>query len=303
MRKNGPTPVNESETAPILRPWSGGWFLDFAHDGNPTGSFKINVALPQFAAVRRRAFLTSSGNFGVAAAWLANKLQVPATILLPKTACATKFQKIKALGGPLVEVSWAQGDTYPEAYEEVKKLAEAAGEPVLEPFKSRAGLTAITEAVRKAAGPLAGVACDLHVPAGGGGLAAGVMGGLLSAGARLHTVRVVEPAAAPCVSAALKEGRPVVVDVSPSRAGALLIHEAGVEPLAALQHLRHFVVELKVEELTEVEIADCAAIASAQDPAHVWEDSSAMGFYKARGRDRRPVILVRSGRNVPDPPA
>jgi threonine dehydratase len=77
----------------------------------PIGSFKIRGAsnairraLP--AAVARGVVTASAGNMAQGVAWVARELGVPATIVVPEHAPATKLAAIERLGGTIVKVPY-----------------------------------------------------------------------------------------------------------------------------------------------------------------------------------------------------
>ena len=77
----------------------------------PIGSFKIrgaaNAVLSAPAeAVARGLVTTSTGNMAQGVAWMARELGVPATVIAPHNAAATKLAAVERLGGRIVRVTW-----------------------------------------------------------------------------------------------------------------------------------------------------------------------------------------------------
>ncbi|MEU2347593.1 threonine/serine dehydratase [Modestobacter sp. NPDC049651] len=185
-----------------------------------TGTFKARGAVNRIAGAAERGELdprvgvvvASGGNAGLANAWAAAALDVPATVFVPTTAPEVKVRRLRALGATVVqhgteyaiahaaavEHATATGAVYCHAYDQ-PEIAAGAGTLGLE-------LLADTPAVD-----------TVLVAVGGGGLMAGV------AAAVEGTARVVgvEPENAPTLHAAVAAGEPVDVAVSGVAADSL----------------------------------------------------------------------------------
>jgi threonine dehydratase len=77
----------------------------------PIGSFKIRGAANAVLSappeeVARGLVTTSTGNMAQGVAWMARELGVPATIIAPHNAAATKLAAVERLGGSIVRVTW-----------------------------------------------------------------------------------------------------------------------------------------------------------------------------------------------------
>ncbi|MBO1912445.1 pyridoxal-phosphate dependent enzyme, partial [Microvirga sp. 3-52] len=86
-----------------------------------TGSFKIRGAANKAQeAVRQGAqYITaaSSGNHGQAVAYMANKLGIQATIVIPEDANAVKIAAIEAYNGKIVKCGTTSAERIPKAME------------------------------------------------------------------------------------------------------------------------------------------------------------------------------------------
>ncbi|MCC7271722.1 MAG: threonine/serine dehydratase [Alphaproteobacteria bacterium] len=143
-----------------------------------TGSFKFRGAYNCIAAlapeVRRRGVVTySSGNHAQGVAAAAQALDVPALIVMPQDAPAIKVENTRGYGAEVVFY-----DRYTESREEIgERLAAERGATIVRPYdepgviagQGTAGLEIAWQAAAK------GVTLDaVLVPAGGGGLVAGI---------------------------------------------------------------------------------------------------------------------------------
>jgi threonine dehydratase len=188
------TPVLESER---LNGRVGARVLLKAECLQHSGSFKIRGALNrilQLSHAERSAGVVafSSGNHGQAVALAAKWLGIPATIVMPADAPATKIEATRAHGAEIVLYDRERDDREAIA----TKIAADRGSPLVPPFDHPdviAGQgTAALELGRTVRARRAGLTA-LYVPCGGGGLAAGSALGIKSMFAEC-SVHAVEPA-------------------------------------------------------------------------------------------------------------
>jgi threonine dehydratase len=180
----------------------------------PIGSFKlrgagnaIRHAPPR--ALERGVVTVSAGNMAQGVAWVARELGIPATIVVPDHAPATKLAAIERLGGTIVKVPY---ERWWQAMEE-GSYAEAEGyfvHPVMND-QVMAGNGTIGIELAETLGEIDTVL----VPWGGGGLTTGIASALASLSPQTK-VFACEPETGAPVSAALAAGHPVPVDYRPS---------------------------------------------------------------------------------------
>ncbi|MFK3984634.1 threonine/serine dehydratase [Micromonospora sp. NPDC050397] len=200
-------------------PGGPGWFkCEFLQH---TGTFKARGAVNRVLAARESGELdpavgivvASGGNAGLANAYAARALGVPATVFVPLIASAVKVAKLRAYGATVVQ----HGNEYAEAYEAAQKAVADTGAVHCHAYDQPeivAGAGTIgTELVEQ----LDGRVDTILVAVGGGGLMAGV------AAATEGVARVVgvEPVTIPTLHTALAEGGPVDVPVSGIAADSL----------------------------------------------------------------------------------
>ncbi|MGH3278274.1 MAG: threonine/serine dehydratase [Trebonia sp.] len=141
----------------------------------------------------------SGGNHGVAVAYAAHRLNIPARIFVPTVSSPAKIERISELADLVIE-----GDRYADALEAAKRWAAMSGAMSVHAYDQREtilGQATLALELDDQAGPLDTVL----VPVGGGGLIAGI------ASYFAGTVRVigVEPDGAPTLTHARKAGAPV----------------------------------------------------------------------------------------------
>jgi len=199
----------------------------------PSGAFKLRGA---YTAVRRRlsagsisgVITYSSGNHGQAVAFAAQRLGMRAVIVMPETAPSVKIRGVERWGGEAVFA----GATSEERRVRALELAQSEGLLVIPPFddpdvvegQATVGLEIVDQCPRVR---------HVVVPAGGGGLAAGVTAALASVRPSTSVI-VVEPEGAPTVARALAAGKPVRLESTASVADGLLPLEVGALPFQIL---------------------------------------------------------------------
>jgi threonine dehydratase len=206
---------------PVLQVSDSTWFkLEYTQHA---GSFKTRGMLNQILsapALPAAGIVTASGgNAGLAAAYAARELGVPAEIFVPVTAPPVKVAKLGKLGARVVQV----GDEYAEAASAASLRAAETGalychaydDPAMVAGNGTLGLELLEQ--------IPGGFDTVLVAVGGGGLIAGVIASLSP------EVRVVsvEPSTSACLHAALRSGAPVDVPVSGVAADSLGARRAG----------------------------------------------------------------------------
>lgn len=181
-----------------------------------TGSFKARGALNRVLAASEQGLLdpavgvvvASGGNAGLANAFAARALGVPATVFVPATAPTVKVDRLASYGAVVVP----RGTEYAEAYDAAVAHAAASGAVYCHAYDQ--------PEIVAGAGTLGlelPEADTVVVAVGGGGLMAGVAAALEGRA----SVVGVEPDSIPTLRDALEAGRPVDVAVSGVAADSL----------------------------------------------------------------------------------
>lgn len=139
-----------------------------------TGSFKIRGASNKIAAMIERgeissAVASSAGNHAQGVAYAAHTNNIPATIVMPKNAPIAKVSATEGYGAKVV----LYGDCYDDAYKKAVEICETEGASFLHPYNDPeviAGQGTIGFEILRDL-PMVDM---IIVPAGGGGLLAGV---------------------------------------------------------------------------------------------------------------------------------
>lgn len=203
---------------PLLAACGGfGWFK--LEQLQHSGSFKARGAFNRVLSAEEAGDLdravgivvASGGNAGLAYAYVARALDVPATVFVPESAPAVKVAKLRASGAQVQ----LRGSEYAVAHEAAVEYASQTGavychaydQPAMVAGAGTIGLEILED-----------VAADTVVVAVGGG---GLMAGVAAACEGVARVVGVEPQLAPTLHSALAAGAPVDVAVSGVAADSL----------------------------------------------------------------------------------
>ncbi len=180
----------------------------------PIGSFKIRGAMNVMALTSReqlaRGVLTASaGNMAQGVAFCANRIGVPATIVAPDTAPATKIQAVQRMGGRVIQVPFAEwwrtfetrsypgvDATFIHAFDDPHVMA-GNGTIALELLEDLPDLEAVV------------------IPWGGGGLSCGIAAVLRLRAPHVKIFAAEVETAAP-LAASFAAGAPTPVEYQPS---------------------------------------------------------------------------------------
>ena len=139
-----------------------------------TGSFKIRGASNKIACMIERGekcpvVASSAGNHAQGVAYASSRFGIPATIVMPKAAPIAKVQATEGYGAKVV----LTGSCYDDAYNEALRICEEEGAKFLHPYNDLEVIAGQGTLALEILGDLP-TADIISVPAGGGGLLAGM---------------------------------------------------------------------------------------------------------------------------------
>lgn len=139
-----------------------------------TGSFKIRGASNKIACMIERGekcpvVASSAGNHAQGVAYASSRFGIPATIVMPKAAPIAKVQATEGYGAKVV----LTGSCYDDAYNEALRICEEEGAKFLHPYNDLEVIAGQGTLALEILGDLP-TADIIIVPAGGGGLLAGM---------------------------------------------------------------------------------------------------------------------------------
>jgi threonine dehydratase len=230
----------------------------------------------------------SGGNHGVAVAYAAQQLGLPAKIFVPTVSAPAKIERIARFGADLVVV----GDRYADALAAAQDWAASSGALSVHAFDQREtilGQGSLALELAEQAGQLDTVL----VPVGGGGLIAGVAAYLTD------TVRIVgvEPDGAPTLTYARAAGKPADAPTGSIAADALAPKRVGDVVFPITESYVDDVVLVDDRSIREAQSALWQALRIAAEPAAAVGIAALItGAYRACPGER--VAVVISGANM-----
>uniref|UniRef100_A0A8B9JCV7 L-serine ammonia-lyase n=1 Tax=Astyanax mexicanus TaxID=7994 RepID=A0A8B9JCV7_ASTMX len=190
-----------SESLPMSRRLGTPVYLKM-ESSQPSGSFKIRGIGHLVQQVSRR-----TGNAGLATAYAARKLSIPATIIVPSSSPRLVVEKLQDLGAMVKVV----GKVWDDAYAEALRLSKSENLVLVPPFDHPLVWEGHTSIIRELKASLPSRPGAVVLSVGGGGLFCGVMQGLDEVGWGDVPVLCMETHGADCLNAAIKAGRLVTL--------------------------------------------------------------------------------------------
>ena len=260
-----------------------------------TGSFKergaVNLLLQLSHAERARGVVAASaGNHGLAVAYHAARLGIPATIVMPEWAPLIKVSSARRHGADVV----LAGANFDEAYAHARRLGDARDLVFVHPFDDDR-IIAGQGTVGLELAEQCPDATAVIVPVGGGGLIGGVA---IAVKARRPDIQVigVQSAALPGMLRSLEAGERTAVPAAATLADGIAVREVGERTLEVARKLLDRVVTVREEELAAailrlLEIEKTVVEGAGGAPL-------AALLNRPLGLEGQTVVLVLSGGNI-----
>jgi len=267
-------------------------------DLQPVFSFKLRGAYNKIASLSatqraKGVICASAGNHAQGVALAAKTLGCRAVIVMPQTTPGIKVESVKNLGGEIV----LHGDAFDEAYQHAQDLESQQELTFVHPFDDPeviAGQGTIgMEILRQHPKPLEAI----FVAIGGGGLISGVAACIKSLRPEIKIIGV-EPADAPSMYEAFKQGHRVTLDQVGIFADGVAVRQVGKE---TYRIAKQCVDEILLVDTDEI----CAAIKDIYDDTRsIAEPAGAVSIagLKKYISEHKPtdanLIAINSGANV-----
>jgi threonine dehydratase len=259
-----------------------------------TGSFKIRGALVRLSRLSaqeraRGVVAASAGNHAQGVALAASLTGAQATVVMPKTAPLPKVQATHDYGAHVV----LHGTSVEDALEEALRIAEQTGNVFIHPFdhpdviagQGTLGFEIIEQLPQ---------ARTILVPAGGGGLLAGLTVAVKSLDPSIKVIGVQAEAEA-ALPASLAAGHPVAVKPRPTMADGIAVGRPGEIPVGILTAVGDGVLTVGEDSLSRALLLCLERAKQVVEPA----GSASVAAILEHGAELEPpVVAVLSGGNI-----
>ena len=235
----------------------------------------------------------SAGNHAQGVAFSCNKLQIMGSIFMPTTTPKQKIEQVRMFGKEYIDIVLT-GDTFDAANTAAIEFAQKSGRTFIPPFDDPKVMEGQGTIGREILAQTDEKLDYIFVPIGGGGLASG-LGSYIKAMSPETKVIGVEPGGAPCMKAAIENGKPIKLEKIDKFVDGAAVQLAG--------SLTYEVCKEVLDDMVVVpEGAVCTAIiqmynksAIVVEPAGALS-SAALRFYADKIKGKR-VACVVSGSN------
>jgi len=216
-------------------------------------SFKLRGAYNKIASLpeaerQRGVIAASAGNHAQGVALAANKLAIPATIVMPTTTPSIKVDAVKRLGGNTVLF----GDTYDEAHQHSLQLAEQQNLTYVHPYDDEDVIAGQGTVAKEILQQHPDKIDAIFIAIGGGGLVAGMAAYIKHYRPEIKIIGV-EPQDAPTMHAALQANKRVELEQVGIFADGVAVRQIGEKTFEIAKHLIDEVLLVTTDEI-------CAAI-------------------------------------------
>lgn len=260
-----------------------------------TGSFKIRGASNKIAVMvengeRCPVVASSAGNHAQGVAYAAHKFGILATIVMPKAAPIVKAQATEGYGAKVV----LSGDCYDDAYTRAREICEEQGAKFLHPYndtdviagQGTIGLEILAEL------PLVDI---ILVPAGGGGLLAGISAAVKQINPRVK-VYGVQAQGADAVARSYAAKRLVSIDSAVTIADGIAVKNPGDITMDIIGRYADGVLTVSDTEIADAMLLLMERCKQIVEPAGASPVAAVLnGKIDVRGKR---VVCVMSGGNI-----
>ncbi len=239
-------PVERSTTFSAM---TGGEIYLKYENQQKTGSFKIRGASNKIAAMAERgeikaAVASSAGNHAQGVAYASHVYGIPATIVMPKAAPIAKVQATEGYGAKVV----LHGDCYDEAYNKAIEICEKEGATFLHPFDDAEVIAGQGTIGLEILQDLPTVDIVI-VPAGGGGLLAGVAACIKQVNPRVQIIGV-QAEGAPAICRSFHEKKLISSDSVSTIADGIAVKTPGNITMELIDRYADDVVTVTDDEIS-----------------------------------------------------
>lgn len=267
-------------------------------DLQPVFSFKLRGAYNKIVGLteearRKGVIAASAGNHAQGVALAAQKLNIAALIVMPKTTPQIKVEAVRSYGAEIE----LHGNSYDDAYVHAREIANKRDLTFIHPYDDPEVIagqgTIAMEILRQHEGRIDAI----FVPVGGGGLIAGVAAYVKALHPEIKIIGV-EPDDAPTLHHALKAGERVILDQVGIFVDGVAVRQVGEEPFRIARQCVDEVILVSTDEI-------CAAIKdifddtrSIAEPAGALAVAGVKRFVQRHQSKGQTFVAIDSGANM-----
>ncbi len=259
-----------------------------------TGSFKPRGALASLLsrpAPEAGVVAASGGNHGLAVAFAARKLKVPARIFVPGVSAATKRQRIQEMGAELV----IAGERYADALAASREFAAKSGALEVHAYdqpETLLGQGSVALEIEQQCRSASAERLDTVLVAVGGG---GLIGGMAAWFEGRTRLVAVEPRTAPTLYRALEAGAPVDAEAGGIAADSLAPRRVGELMFPLAQRFVERAVLVEDDAIRDAQRALWQVLRLATEPGGAAAFAALLsGAYQPEAGERVGVVLCGS---------
>ena len=260
-----------------------------------TGSFKIRGATNKISAMVERGervpvVASSAGNHAQGVAYAASAFQIPATIVMPAAAPIAKVQATEGYGAKVV----LAGSCYDEAYARACEICQQEGATFLHPYNDYEVMAGQGTLGLEILGDLPTVDIIL-VPAGGGGLLAGMIAAVKQVNPRVQ-VYGVQAEGADAIARSFREKKLVTTDSASTIADGIAVKAPGDLTVDIINRFGDGVLTVSDNEISGAILLLMERCKQIVEPAGASTVAAILsGKLDVRGKN---VVCVLSGGNI-----
>nr|WP_320131242.1 threonine ammonia-lyase, biosynthetic [uncultured Holophaga sp.] len=286
------------DPAPVLDERLGNHVFLKREDLQPVFSFKLRGAYNKIAMLspeeRKNGIVTASaGNHAQGVALAAQKLGIPAIIVMPKTTPQIKVSAVRRRKAKAVLF----GDNYDDACAHALQLSEEQGLPFVHPFDDPdviAGQGTIgMEILRQHPGPIDAI----FIPVGGGGLIAGVAAYVKYLRPETKVIGV-EPEGSAVLFHSLEAGKRVTLDKVDIFADGVAVKLMGEETFRIARKCVDEVIRVNTDEMSAAIKDIFDETRSIAEPSGALSVAGIKKYVEATGAKKQNLVGIISGANI-----
>ncbi|MBH89922.1 MAG: threonine ammonia-lyase, biosynthetic [Magnetovibrio sp.] len=286
------------ETAGVLSGRLNNNILIKREDLQPVFSFKIRGAYNKLVQLTEKekicgVIAASAGNHAQGVALAANKLSIPATIVMPQTTPTIKIEAVKNWSPRVI----LHGDDYQEAYAESLLISKKESLTYIHPFDDPhviAGQGTIAMEILRQCKEEIDI---IFVPVGGGGLISGIASYVKAVRPKIKVIGV-EPEDAASMTRSLENNRRVRLDEVGTFTDGCAVREVGKETFRLTSKLVDGMITASVDEI-------CAAIKDIfedtrviAEPAGALSMAGLKNYVANKGIVDKTLVAINCGANI-----